>query len=54
MARKKPHLPLLKSTNVLDYPSSMSQYEKESLVLEAKLAEQRQVEKLEKLFNKSK
>jgi len=28
----------------------MSQYEKESLAAEAKLAEQRQIEKLEKLF----
>jgi hypothetical protein len=36
MAKKRTHQP--PSTNLLDYPSSMSGYEKESLVAEAILA----------------
>jgi hypothetical protein len=42
------------SPNILDYPSTMSRYERESLAAEAELAEQRQIEKLEKLLKKSK
>jgi hypothetical protein len=42
------------SPDILDYPSSMSQYERESLAAEAKLALQRQIAKLETLLKKSK
>jgi hypothetical protein len=35
----------LHSTNILDYPSMMSMYEKESLVAEAKLAAERNAKK---------
>lgn len=39
MARKKPARSRSFGTNLLDYPSNMSQYEKESLAAEAKLAQ---------------
>ena len=38
--RENPH-----STNILDYPSSMSGFERESLAAEAKLKAERQKEK---------
>jgi hypothetical protein len=50
MAKKKTAQPQIKSKDILDYPDSMSQYEKESQVAEAMLAKQRQIDKLEKLF----
>ena len=50
MVKKKKAQPQIKSKDILDYPDSMSQYEKESQVAEAMLAEQRQIDKLEKLF----
>jgi hypothetical protein len=50
MAKKKTAQPQIKSKDILDYPDSMSQDEKESQVAEAMLAEQRQIDKLEKLF----
>jgi hypothetical protein len=43
MAKKKAGQPL--SSNILDYPSSMSQYERESLAGEAKLAAERKIRK---------
>jgi hypothetical protein len=43
MAKKKADQPL--SPNILDYPSSMSQYERESLAAEAKLASERKIRK---------
>ena len=43
MAKKKADL--APSTNILDYPNSMSQYEKESLAAEAKLAAERKTKK---------
>ena len=43
MAKKKADL--APSTNILDYPNSMSQYEKESLAAEAKLAAERKLNK---------
>jgi hypothetical protein len=42
------------SPNILDYPSTWSLYERESLAAEAELAEQRQIQKLEELFKHSK
>jgi hypothetical protein len=42
------------SPNILDYPSTWSRYERESLAAEAKLAEQRQIQKLEELLKHSK
>jgi hypothetical protein len=33
------------STNILDYPNSMSAYERESLAAEAKLAAERKIRK---------
>jgi hypothetical protein len=42
------------SSNILDYPSTWSPYERESLAAEAELAEQRQIQKLEELFKHSK
>jgi hypothetical protein len=39
MPRKKPARPKSFGTNLLDYPSNMSQYEKESRVAEAKLSQ---------------
>jgi hypothetical protein len=41
MARKITSPVKLVETNVLDYPSQMSEYEKESLAAEAQLAEER-------------
>ena len=54
MARKKTAQPQIKSKDILNYPDSMSQYEKESQAAEAILAEQRQIAKLEKLLKRSK
>jgi hypothetical protein len=55
MAKKKSDRPIaIGSANILDYPAMMSQYERESLAAEAKLAEQRQIQKLEELLRKSK
>jgi hypothetical protein len=42
--RTKPH-----STNILDYPSNLSMYEKESLASEARIAADRKKDKLERL-----
>lgn len=56
MAKKNGAVPRPYSANILDYPSTMSQYEKESLAAEAKLAAERrtkrQIKELEKLFSK--
>jgi hypothetical protein len=41
MAKKKAGLP--PSPNILDYPDSMSLYERESLAAEAKLAAERKI-----------
>ena len=43
MAKKKADL--APSTNILVYPNSMSQYEKESLAAEARLAAERKLNK---------
>jgi hypothetical protein len=43
MSKKKAGQPL--SANILDYPSSMSAYERESLAAEAKLAADRKIKK---------
>jgi hypothetical protein len=55
MAKKKKKSDRLRPScpNILDYPGSMSQYERESLAAEAKLAEQRQIKKLEELLKLS-
>jgi hypothetical protein len=52
--KKKTTQPQIRSKYILDYPDSMSQYEKESQAAEAILAEQRQIDKLEKLLKRSK
>ena len=52
MAKKKPDRPRPSSPNVLDYPGSMSQYEKESLAAEKKIAIDREIKTLEKLLSK--
>jgi hypothetical protein len=52
MAKKKggqPH-----PTNILDYPSAMSTYERDSLAAEAKLAAERKINKRPKSAIKSK
>jgi hypothetical protein len=43
MAKKKADWP--PSPNILDYPSGMSEYERESLAAEAKLAAERKIKK---------
>jgi hypothetical protein len=43
MAKKKADRP--PSPNILDYPSGMSEYERESLAAEAKLAAERKIKK---------
>ena len=43
MAKKKADWP--HSPNILDYPSGMSEYERESLASEAKLAAERKIKK---------
>jgi hypothetical protein len=43
MAKKESGLP--PSTNILDYPVSLSAYERESLAAEAKLAADRKIHK---------
>jgi len=48
MAKKKASQPL--STNVLDYPESMSMYERESLAAEARLAAEREIKKRPKSY----
>lgn len=50
MAKKKEPL----SPNILDYPSSMSQYERESLAAEAKLASERIIRKRPRTVPKAK
>jgi hypothetical protein len=45
MARKKPARVKSFGTNVLDYPSNMSQYEKESRAAEAKLSQNKKKRK---------
>jgi hypothetical protein len=52
MAKKKADRSL--SPNILDYPSSMSQYERESLAAEAKLAADRKIRKLPRPVPKAK
>ena len=52
MAKKK--VDLDSSPNILDYPSSMSQYERESLAAEAKLAADGKANKQPKPARKSK
>jgi len=52
MAKKKADQPL--SPNILDYPSSMSQYERESLAAEAKLAAERKTRKRPRPIPKAK
>ena len=52
MAKKKADL--APSPNILDYPSSMSQYERESLAAEAKLDADRKINKRPKPTQKSK
>ena len=42
-ADKEPQPPQLFETNILDYPSGMSEYEKESQAAEAKLAAEKRV-----------
>jgi hypothetical protein len=54
MAKKKSDRLRPSSPNILDYPSTWSPYERESLAAEAELAEQRQIQKLEELFKHSK
>jgi hypothetical protein len=55
MAKKKKSDRLRPSSpNILDYPSTWSPYERESLAAEAELAEQRQIQKLGELFKHSK
>jgi hypothetical protein len=44
MARKKAGRPL-PCTNILDYPVSMSDYERESRAAEAKLAAEKKIDK---------
>jgi hypothetical protein len=51
MAKKTAAQPL--STNLLDYPESMSLYERESLVAEARLAAEREIKKRPKSTVKS-
>lgn len=41
MPKKKSSRSIFRGTDVLDYPGEMSQYERESLAAEAKLAEMR-------------
>lgn len=53
MGKKKSDRLRPSSANILDYPCTVSQYEKESLAAEAKLAEQRQIKQLEELFKTS-
>jgi hypothetical protein len=53
MAKKKAgHAP--SSRNILDYPDSMSLYERESLAAEAKLAAERKIKKGPKPSSNSK
>jgi hypothetical protein len=52
MAKKKADLPA--SSNVLDYPESMSMYERESLAAEARLAAERKINKQPKPAVKAK
>jgi len=52
MAKKKAGLP--RSPNVLDYPDSMSLYERESLAAEAKLAAERKIKNRPKPSSNSK
>jgi hypothetical protein len=52
MAKKKAGLP--RSPNILDYPDSMSLYERESLAAEAKLAAERKIKNRPKPSSNSK
>jgi hypothetical protein len=52
MAKKKAVQP--RSPNIPDYPDSMSQYERESLAAEAKLAADRKIRKRPKPSSNSK
>jgi len=52
MAKKKAGL--TPSPNILDYPDSMSLYERESLAAEAKLAAERKIKKRPKPSSNSK
>jgi hypothetical protein len=51
MAKKKAGLP--HSANILDYPDSLSLYERESLAAEAKLAAERKIKKRPKSSSSS-